>query len=177
MGSRLKKILKRNELYLAYKEVLKRTNKLADFDSFVSEMELLHKQKKTRTLLLSKRMSPDKLIDAGAQSMSYRSRIVEIKVATQKAQRILASVIENLEAEIIANYSEYINERSIAGKKAYVKSFLSEGYKKLADLNRIVDMGDVFIHDIDQSAWALKHMMDGLTLIYNRENIVGSKKL
>lgn len=177
MSRRLRKILRKNEIYRSYRIVLKRTPALADFDSFVSEMELLHKQKKTRTLMLSKKMSPDKLIDAGSQSMSYRSRIVEMKVATQKAQRTLASVIDNLEAEIIANYVEYINERSIAGKKAYVKSFLSEGYKQLSDLNRIVDMADVFIQDIDQSAWALKHMMDGLTLIYTRENIVGSKKL
>ena len=175
MSTRLKKILKNSEEYKAYKHIVKRIKALADFDNLSQEMEQMHKQRKSRELYL-KNMTVDRIIKAGAQSSAYRSRIVEIMINVQKAQRTLASAIERMENNIISDYSKYMEVRSIADKKAVARNILASGYYQLSDFDRIVDMCKTFVDDIDQNSWTLKHMLDGLQLLYTRENIVQTSK-
>lgn len=175
MSSRLKRVLKTSEDYRAYRNVVKRIKQLADFDNLASEMEHMHKQRKSREMHL-KAPTVDRIIKCAAQNASYRSRVVEIMVNVQKAQRTLASAIERIDNYILSEYKQYIDGRSVAERKAVTKNLLSSGYYQLADFDRIVEMCKTFIDDIDQNSWTLKHMLDGLQLLYTRENIVQTTK-
>ena len=66
-------------------------------------MEVMHKARHSRNLV-SKSPSVDRLMRAAAQASAYRSRIVEIMVNVQKAQRTLSSAIERMEAHIVTKY-------------------------------------------------------------------------
>lgn len=175
MSKRLRRILKTSEDYRAYRSVVKRIKQLADFDNLTNEMEHMHKQRKSRELHL-KSPTVDRIIKAAAQNSSYRSRVVEIMVNVQKAQRTLDSAIKRIENYILSEYKQYIDGRSIAERQAVIKNLLSGGYYQLADFDRIVEMCKTFIDDIDQNSWTLKHMLDGLQLLYTRENIVQTSK-
>lgn len=172
--SRLKKLLKEDSEYKTFKLIVKKCGLLADFDNLTKEMEIMHKARKSRELHM-KNPSVDKVMKAAAQASAYRSRIVEIMVNVQKAQRTLSSAIERMEAHILTNYKIHIQGRSIADRKLEVKNVLDTAHKKLSDFDRIVDMCKEFIADIESFVWVAKLQMQGLDLIYNRENIISSK--
>ena len=137
-------------------------------------MEIMHKARKSRSLL-TKSPSVNKIMNASAQASAFRSRIVEIMINVQKAQRNLDSAIERMEAHILTNYRIHITGRSINDRKLEIKSLLNNAYKKLSDFNRIVDMCKELIADIESFQWSAKLLMQGLELIYTRENIISSK--
>lgn len=171
--SRLKKLLKDDSEYKTFKLIVKKCGVLADFDNLTKEMETMHMSRKSRLLHL-KTPSVDKLISASGQATAFRSRIVEIMVNVQKAQRTLDSAIKRMEAHIMTKYKQNlvgtVNER-----KLQVNNALEESYSKLSDFDRIVDMCKEFIADIESFNWTAKLHMQGLELIYTRENVVSSK--
>ena len=175
MKSRLKKLLKRDDTFKTYKSIVKRLGVIADFDNLSKELERMHKNRKSRDLHL-KSPTVDRILAAAAQGSSFRSRSVEIMITVQKAQRTLQAAIERCEVHILANYSKYMEVRSIQDRKTVAKDILKAGYYLLSDFDRLVDMSSTLVNDIDQSSWTLKHMLDGLQLLYTRENIVQTSK-
>ena len=172
--NRLKKLLKIDNEYKTFRLIVDKCGLLADFDNLTKEMEVMHKARHSRNLA-TKTPSVDKLIKAAAQASAYRSRVVEIMVNVQKAQRTLSSAIERMEAHILTNYKMHITGRSINDRKLEVKNVLDKAYSKLSDFDRIVDMCKEFIADIESFGWMARLQMQGLDLIYTRENIVSSK--
>lgn len=173
--SNLKKILKNDSEYQKFKLIVNKCDLLADFDNLTKEMEIMHKARKSRDLA-TKSPNVDKVLKAAAQASAYRSRIVEIMVNVQKAQRTLSSAIERMEAYILTKYRANIVGRSIADRKLEIKSILNTSHKKLDDFDRIVDMCKEFVQDIESFIWVAKLHIQGLELIYMRENIVSSKR-
>jgi hypothetical protein len=172
--SRLKKLLKDDSEYKTFKLIVKKCGVLADFDNLTKEMETMHMSRKSRLLHL-KTPSVDKLISASGQATAFRSRIVEIMVNVQKAQRTLDSAIQRMEAHIMTKYKQNLVGRAVNDRKLEVKNALDSAYSKLSDFDRIVDMCKEFIADIESFNWTAKLHMQGLELVYTRENVVSSK--
>ncbi len=174
MSSRLEKLLRKDSEYKTFKLIVEKCGLLADFDNLTKEMETMHKSRKSR-LLIAKSPSIDKLIKASTQANAYRSRIVEIMVNVQKAQRTLSSAIERMDAHIATKYKIHLTGKTISDKKLEIKNTLAEAYSKLSDFDRIVDMCKELVGDIESFGWTARLIMQGLDLIYTRENIVKSK--
>lgn len=174
MTQRLEKLLSKDQEYKTFKLIVEKCGLLADFDNLTKEMETMHKARKSR-LLISKSPSVDKLMKASAQASAYRSRNVEIMISVQKAQRTLASAIERMEAHILTKYKIHLTGKSINDRSLEVKTILDNAYSKLSDFDRIVDMCKELIADIESFGWTARLLMNGLDLIYTRENIVKSK--
>jgi hypothetical protein len=172
--SRLKTILKSDSEYKTFKLVVEKCGLLADFDNLTKEMEIMHKARKSRDLAV-RTPSVDRIMKAASQASAYRSRIVEIMISVQKAQRNLDSAIDRMEAHILTKYRVHVTGRSINDRKLELKSLLDKAYKKLSDFNRIVDMCKELIADIESFMWNAKLQMQGLELIYTREDLVKTK--
>lgn len=166
----LRSSLKEDEAYTAFKKVCKYCTQLADYDSVVKELEGLHAGRKSRTMYLHK-PSLDRVIEASAQNTSYRSRCVEILNSVLKAQRLLQAAIDRIEAHVLSNYRDKIQARSQADKKTLMHNMFSSAYYQLADLERISEMATHIIHDIDQSGFAIKHILDSLKVLYTKEHM------
>lgn len=173
---RLKRILKRNERYRQYRSVVKRIKNLADFDNLTKEMEQLHKIKKTRDAS-TKKVGPDRLIDMHAQSMSFRSRMVEIRVLVSKAKRAMDKELKDFSQYLLIEYGEYLSSNTMTGKRAEIEIFLSSGYEVQEDMAQVIEIADLLIADLDQSGWTLKHMLESLVLIHNRESIISKRSV
>lgn len=171
----VKALLRKDEAYAKFKNILKYCQGLAEFDNLVNELETMHKSRKTRDLHLK---TPDvhKIIAAGLQGSAYRSRCVEIMVTVQKANRLLNAATDRIETHTSTTYCDYIPGRSIGDRKAYIKNLFQLAHYKIADYERIIEMARLLIDDIDQASWTLRHTLDAIKLIYQRENIVGSGK-
>lgn len=172
---RVKELLKKDEAYRKYKNILAHCTNLAEFDNLVSEMEMMHKSRKSRDLHLK---NPDvqKLVDASMQASSYRSRCVEIMNTVQKANRLLQAATDRIETHTATTYREFIPGRSQQERKAYIKNIYQAAHYKLADYERIIEMAKLLIEDIDQFGWTARLILNSLELIYQRENVIGTGK-
>lgn len=171
----VKALLKKDDAYIKFRSILEYCKGLAEFDNLVSELETMHKSRKSRDMHLK---TPDvhKLIDASLQASSFRSRCVEIMVTVQKANRLLHAATERIELHTSTTYRDYIPGKSIADRKAYIRNLFQVAHYKMADYERIIEMARLMIEDIDQFSWTAKHTLDALNIIYQRENLVGSGK-
>lgn len=175
MGAKhIKNLLRKDDSYKKFKQISEYCESLAEFDNLVKEMENMHSARKSRNLYL-KTPKIDKLIEASTQGSSFRSRYVEIMLSVMKAQRTLEAAIKRIEYHILVNYKEQFGARSQADKKAIVSDILQKDFYKLADYNRIIEMAQASINDIDQSQWAIKHSLDALNILYTRESILGKQ--
>lgn len=169
----IKDKLKKDEAYAKYKQILNYCTGLAEFENLVTELEHMHKARKSRDLHLK---TPDvhKLIDASLQGSSFRSRCVEIMVTVQKAHRLLLAATERIETHTSTTYRNLIPGKSIAERRTYIRNLFQVAHYKLADYERIIEMAKLLVEDLDQWGWTAKHTLDALNLIYTRENIVGN---
>lgn len=171
----VKSLLRKDEAYTKFKNILHYCKGLAEFDNLVNELELMHKTRKSRDLYLK---NPDvhKIIAATMQGTAFRSRCVEIMVTVQRAHRLLLAATERIETHAMTTYRDYIPVKSVADRRAYVRNIFQAAHYKLADYERIIDMAKLLIDDIDQAYWSLKQAVDALALIYQRENVIGPGK-
>lgn len=172
---KVKELLRKDDAYLKYRTILEHCRNLAEFDNLVSELETMHKSRKSRDLHLR---TPDvhKLIEATMQASAFRSRCVEIMNTVQKANRLLQAATDRIEVHTATTYRDYIPGRSQQERKAYVKNIYQSGHYKLADYDRIIEMAKLLIEDVDQFGWSARLILNSLELIYQRENIIGQGK-
>lgn len=169
-GKTLRKLLRKDDEYAKFKNILTYASGLAEFDNYSSEMETMHQGRKSRTLA-HKSLSTKRLVDAVLQDASYRSRCVEIMMTVNKANRLLESATDAMRNHIFAKYKPYLsNYRTKAERDTYVNDLLKEAVSKLADYERIIDMAKYIIEDIDKFAWSAKTTLQGLELMLQREN-------
>ena len=163
----MKRLLKEDPAYRKFKQVTKYCESVAEFDTLVKEMESMHAARKSRILYL-KTPKVKKIIEASTQGSSFRSRYVEIMLNVMRAQRTLEAALKQIESHIMVNYSDQMGFRSQADRKSLVAALLEKYHYKLADYNRIIEMAQTSISDVDQAAWALKHTLDAMQILYHR---------
>lgn len=166
----VKGVLKRDPAFIKFKEVAEYCKTVAEFDNLVKEMENMHQARKSRALYL-KKPKLRTLMDASLQGTAFRSRCVEIMINVMKAQRTLEAAIDRIEAHIMASYKEEMGVKSQADRKTLVKALLQKEYYRLADYNRIIEMSQALIQDLDQWQWTARHTLEGLKLLYQRDPI------
>lgn len=169
-GSALRKLLRKDDEYAKFKNILQYASSLAEFDNYCAEMETMHQGRKSRTLA-HKSISTKRLVDAVLQDASYRSRCVEIMMVVNKASRMLLSATEAIRGHIFSKYKPYLaNYRTKAERDTYVNNILKEAVAKLADYERIIEMAKYIIEDIDKMSWSARNILQGLELMLQREN-------
>lgn len=172
----VKNLLKTDPAYKKFKEITKYCESVAEFDNLVKEMESMHAARKSRVLYL-KEPKIKKLIEAGTQGSAFRSRYVEIMLSVMKAQRTLEAAVKRIESHIMVAYKDQMGFKSQGDRKTLVMALLQKHHYKLADYNRIIEMAQASIADLDQAAWALKHTLDAMQILYQRESILGKSTL
>jgi len=173
MGAKhIKKLLDKDPAYKKFKEISNYCQSVAEFDDLVKEMESMHSARKSRILYL-KTPKVKRIIEAVGQGTSFRSRYVEIMLSVMKAQRTLEAALKSIETHLMVNYKEHMGFKSQADRKAVVNTILQKHHYKLADYNRIIEMAQASIADLDSAGWALKHQLDAMNILYTRESILG----
>ena len=176
-GKALRKLLRKDDEYAKFKNILQYASSLAEFDNYCAEMETMHQGRKSRTLA-HKSISTKRLVDAVLQDASYRSRCVEIMMTVNKASRLLHSATEAMRSHIFAKYKPYLaNYRTKAERDTYVNDLLKEAVSKLADYERILDMAKYIIEDIDKFSWASRNVIQAMEIMYRAEQTLGSKNV
>ena len=138
-----------------------------DLESLEREIDSLHLSRQVRTLKTVEVMQSfqKRFVDASLQNQAYRSRLVEIKV---KCFRVAAKLEEHLVAVrgiLSVTYPNSLKAyRTVAERRAVINSVLEEPMAFLTKLELKDKELTEIIKDLDQSAWALKSILDAMNI-------------
>jgi hypothetical protein len=137
-----------------------------DSTALMDEVATLHTSRKTRILRRNHVLNRgrNKLLDALLQNQAYRSRIAEIR---GKAYRVSMTIEEHMDAineYLLATYPKTLKKHfsTVGARQAFINSLLEIGKRRLKELNTVDGYCEMIINDIDQTGWALKHVIDVL---------------
>ncbi len=165
--------VKSDPSYKKFQLILKNTLEKLDFERSLKEAQTLHASRTSRSLMGNDRYSPKKIIDAAVKDLSTRARLVEIRVANDRNLSHLRSAVEALRRYISTEYSEELRDFSTADqRKSFVDRVMRSAHEVLEQGDAVMNVVDHLIKDIDQSSHAMRHVVDCLKLLENKN---GSK--
>ena len=164
--SSLLKDIRSDESYKQFRIIFAKAQERLDLDRDLNEALSLHAGRTARKLYGDKQYSVKSLIDATLKDLSFRSRLVEIRVKASIQLSLLEEAVKSLRKYISTEYADDLKEFStVEQRRNFVDrvvktplAFISEGESLLATL-------DMFVRDIDQSSYHLKNMMECLKLL------------
>lgn len=142
-----------------YKELEEGSYSL-DSSSLVSEIKMLHSNRKSRILIENSSRNTTKLIKALAQDSAYRSRIVEINVTCREKQEALKDHLDKLKNYLRIKYHNELKTeyKTITDRKAVIDSALFDANARLKEMDRVIKIGDMIMEDIDQTGWSMQRI-------------------
>ena len=168
---KLKKLLARDDQYDRFKDIVKKYSMHAELESLVEEVFTLHRTRKTRKLH-SIKPNPRDVIDASLEDSSYRSRAVEILMRMMRSQRAIQRAIDNISGYILTQYGDYIEGRTKAERERAIRNVNTRAIFYLDELESAIEVLREFIVDCDKAGYAVKSAIEGLKIVYGRENVV-----
>lgn len=171
----ISKLLLKDSAWKKFISILDHVSGMADFDNYANEIMTLHKGRKSRGLMY-RSTTTKRLIESSMQDISYRGRCTEIMVEVRRAQRMLKVGLDAVKNHIFAKYNQHLKAYSTkAERDSYVNNLLQDAYSKLNEFDGIVEICEIVIGDIDKTSWAYKSILQAMDLVYQRENILGTK--
>lgn len=162
--------IRKDESFKRYRRIL---DKIIEFDivSLNREAKNLHSGRDTRNLIKSS-INPKGVSDANLKDISYRSRMVEIRVNITEKRDLLKTTIDIVRRHLTYEYSAFCDVKSVAGRKIFFDRYFRSGLELLSRMDTTIDMLDHFIKDIDQTGFGLKNAVAILQMIYRPETKV-----
>lgn len=143
-----------------------------DAEQLRKEVFSTHASRDTRALQPGKilQSSAHNIIDASAEEVSDRSRLIEVKMQCVAEIEKLKEDLGALSRYIIVRYDTALKARhkSVTDRKAYVQAVLDKYYKRVRELEGLVTLIDLVVEDIDSASWALNRIANVVIAANNR---------
>lgn len=149
------------------KRLLKRGAFSLDIEALRHEIDNMHVGRLVRRLKTLEVIQQFQLkfVEAALQNQAYRSRIVEIKLKCYKTSALLGYLLEELRKRLNAEYREKLSAyRTVRERESAIESVLARGLRKMAELDGLIEYGDLVIADIDQASWMLKSVQAAMAM-------------
>jgi hypothetical protein len=159
--------IKNNAAYQKYLKVLEKVESM-DLASVVREAKSLHAGRTSRTLHTSD-IGPKMLTEALFKDLSYRARMVELRVNVSDKRDRLHTTVDVVRRYLMHRYGEKLGLKSQVSRRQFFDTLFREGIETMARMQSISEMLDMFIKDIDQAGYALKNAVALLQLVYKPE--------
>lgn len=173
-ASRFRVMLKKDPKWLRFKAVYDSAYK-PEFDTYIDEIQLLHKTRSVRSLGVQSAPSGKTLADASMKDQSARSRCVELCINVVRSRNYLAITMNTVSSYLNAEHAEFmatLGVRTISDRRELVESMFGSAQRMLDKMDTITEIADLVIKDIDQGAWALKSTVSALEIATARERTV-----
>lgn len=157
--------LKSDEHYQKYRRILQ--NKAVDIEGVYQELTNLHAGRAVRNMDIP---SPKKAAKASMQEVGYRSRLVELRVTTNREFTNLCVAHQAIKDHIAHHHAGLIEGRSIDDRQRSLRRLLPAGERRISELETLIEAIDLVISDIDQAGFALKRVVDSLAITNKGEH-------
>lgn len=158
--------IKADDLYEKLMNIYDLSKKFVDCATVTQEIEMAHAARSVRHLNGAK---ATKLVKASQLDQATRSRAVELMMHTIKTLNPLDLAYRHCVQGLIVKYSKSIPATSKADKQSYVEFILQPVSRRIEELERIQELAELVISDIDKAAWSLSLSMNSITLGSKRE--------
>lgn len=152
--------------YAKFKVIFTRIRERVDLDKDLNEVLNLHAGRTSRKLYGEKQYSVKALLDASLKDMSYRSRMVEIRVRASVQISVLEESVVALRKYLSTEYADDLREfGTVAERKSFVDRVLKSPLAYIEEANSLLDTIDILLKDLDQASFGLRNMLECLKLL------------
>ena len=137
-----------------------------NLERIVTEADMLHSERASRKLYKIS-LEPTKLANASLQDMSNRARLSELKARVYVQRTAVQHAFEHCSAHISTQHRDTMKEyASNAGdRKMFLNRVLNKLVESISNMDSTLELLEIYIKDIDQSAWAIRNATDMLKLL------------
>jgi len=162
----LVKQIKTDPNYVKFTKIVENVRKRVDIEGSLNEALGLHASRTSRNITGEKRYSPKTLIDANLKDLSYRARMVEIRVKNDIQLSVLREAISAMRRHISTEYSDELRDFSTAEqRKSFVDRVIKSANEFIAEGEALLGTLDTLIKDIDQGGFAVRNIIECLKLL------------
>jgi hypothetical protein len=165
----------RNKKYKALIESFN-TNKLyaINLDEYKAEILALHQARSVRTLIKFCEDRESKLVDevirANIIDQGQRSRLTEILIHCTRASVALNEALKVFKEYALVRYDPYLNKIRTKGERSsFLDTCLADMFTYISDADLVITLANLVIKDIDAAGFALKRIIDALSLSQSKE--------
>jgi hypothetical protein len=166
MSQELVKTVRADPNFKKFLKLVENITAKIDTEAISREALGLHSSRLSRSLHGEARYSPTALIDANIQDLSFRARLVELRVTLGRKLDKLDEVMAAIKRHISTEYDDELRDfATVDQRKAFVTRTIKRQHAILADGNSVISMIDLLIKDIDQASHSMRHSLDCLKLL------------
>lgn len=149
-----------------FRLIVSKTRERFKVESDRKEALSLHASRTSRTLHGDKRYSPIALMDASLKDLSFRARLVEIRVQITLHTALLEEAVTAIKRYIRTEYYDELNNyKTVDSRSALVDRLVASALDLQNEGSALIELLDTLIEDIDKASFHLKHMLDCLQLL------------
>lgn len=158
--------VRESQKYKLFKKIYAKALTKIDVERDRKEVLGLYSSRTSRRLYGDKQYSVKRIMEASANDMMVRSRIVEIRVQIKMHASYVEEAINALSKQVAIEYKDDLKQfRTADLRKGVGDRLFKEPLAMLAEVDSFVAMIEHFVKDIDQSGFALRNLLEGLKLL------------
>ena len=166
MTQELIELIKADPAYATFRNIVRNTQKSLNIQNSLDDALSLHNSRVLRDLKGEQRYSPKLLIDANLTDLSFRSRLVDMRVRNDVKLSTLREALDAIRGHISTQYSTELKSFStVDQRRAFVDRAVKNSAQLLADGEALLTTIDALIKDIDQSNFHFKTIIECLKLM------------
>lgn len=158
--------IRNDDEYKKFKRIIKLELDRLNIEQDQKEVLSLHSSRLSRSIYDKRQYSAQVLIDASMMDLSFRSRIVEIRVKASLHVSIMQAAISSIKKYIYSKYVQNSAQFSTeASRQAYIDTVLKNYVKAVDAVESFLQLCDTIVKDIDQAGFNLRNMLECLKLL------------
>lgn len=159
-------IIREDEEYQKFRKVIRLELERLKLEQDQKEVLSLHASRLSRSIYDKRQYSAQILIDASMMDLSFRSRIVEIRVKASLHISIMEAAIGSIRKYLYSKYVQSSNNFSTENsRQSYIDTILKSYIKEVEKAKAFLQLCDTLVKDIDQAAFNLRNMLECLKLL------------
>ena len=159
--------------YKKFKRILQTTQERLDFEVIVEEARSLHQSRVVRSLYGKKAYSPKNVLDASAQEVANRSRLVELRLRLASELSILEQALSLAKKYVSTEYADDLAEFKTRDQRiAFVDRVFRAAIEYHNEGQQVVETLDFLIQDIDKASYHISTMKEILSLLTEKRGRV-----
>ena len=169
---RLKERLTTNETWKKFRSQMK-TLWQSEFITQIDEIKTAHLSRTVRSLNTGM-PTARRVAEAAAQDQAVRSRCVEIVINAVVVRNQMQMGISTIQKYLETHYFDTLKAFGVSGvndRKAIISSLLSPYQQRFDRVCTLIEVADIVINDLEAAGWAVKHMVEALTVATKREGL------
>ena len=166
MSQALVQEIRKDPNYAKFLKIVEGIRKRIDLEAITTEALGLHSARTSRSLHGNDRYSPTALIDASLKDLSFRARMVEMRVRLDIAVSNLSEAVAAIKRHISTEYNDELRDFSTAEqRRSFVDRVIKNSNQFLSEGEALIKTLDHLIKDLDQAGHSMRHIIECLKLM------------